>query len=73
MADGKPPFDMVRAGFYLVAFVFVVYALAALAAEAGCFMLPATKGCGEGKLAEVFGTLLASALAYSAGKGKSVV
>jgi len=65
--ENKPPFDMVRATFYLVASVFAIYGLAALATIAMCVMGPTV--CPDGKLSEVFVTLLTSALAYSAGQG----
>lgn len=72
MADEpKQPFDMVAATFYLVAFIFGIYALAALAAGFSCIKWPEGAGCGTGKLAEAFSTLLASALAYAAGRGSA--
>jgi len=65
--ENKPPFDMVRATFYLVAGVFAIYGLAAIGTIAVCIMGATT--CPDGKLSEVFITLLTSALAYSAGQG----
>lgn len=77
MADEQPPekphFDMVRATFYLVAAVFAVYAGAAVISEFVCAFaaiheFPQPASCGDGKLTEIFTTLLSSALAYAAGR-----
>jgi hypothetical protein len=65
----QEPFDMVKWTFILVACIFFAYALTAMAAVGVCLWKPSTEaGCGNGKLAEVFTTLLASALAYAAGQ-----
>lgn len=63
-------FDMRKATFYLVAFVFAINAIALFAAEIHCLWLLG-KACWEGagaKVAEGFVSLLASALAFAAGQ-----
>lgn len=74
--DERPPFDAVRASFYLVAGVFAVYAgLIALGAIACVWHMQVLieKGAAEcvkeGRLFEAMGSLLASALAFAAGRG----
>jgi hypothetical protein len=71
----KPPFDVIRATFYLVAGVFAVYALMLMMALLMCMYSgqhPLTAGScfQEGRLTEALGTLLASALAFAAGRNK---
>lgn len=67
MPDEIPPFDMVRYTFYLVAFVFAVYAGMAFMSAAWCLW---HDNCSkDGSLIDAMGSLLASALAYAAGQG----
>lgn len=70
----RTPFDIVRASFYLVAFVFAVYALLILVALGICawnvaLLIKERHECiKEGGLLEALSTLLASALAFAAGR-----
>lgn len=70
----KPPFDVVRASFYLVAFVFAAYTLLIFTAIVLCAwnidaIINAKRDCiKEGGLMEALSTLLASALAFAAGR-----
>lgn len=71
----KPSFDIIRASFYLVAFVFAVYAALIFVALGFCALnLDALLKAGiracikEGGLMEALSTLLASALAFAAGR-----
>lgn len=70
----KPPFDVIRATFYLVAFVFGLYGLVTLVAIGVCaWQLQALSAAGrmcikEGGVGEALMTLLASALAFAAGR-----
>lgn len=69
MPDETPPFDMVRSTFYLVAFVFGVYALMGLMGSTWCLW---HDNCPkDGSIIDAMGSLLASALAYAAGQGRS--
>jgi hypothetical protein len=70
----KPPFDIVKACFYLVAFVFAIYSLAILMSLVLCAwnfgaITEAHLRCfKEGGLVDALSTLLASALAFAAGR-----
>jgi hypothetical protein len=70
----KPPFDVIRACFWLVAFVFGLYGVILLVAMGMCAMhLPASLGpetrcIAEGGVGQALSTLLASALAFAAGR-----
>ena len=65
-------FDPVKGAFYLVATVFGFYAVALFIGELSCIYLVLYAGkeiCSAGdKVYEALGTLLASALAYGAGR-----
>lgn len=68
------PFDIVRASFYLVAAVFAVYAITILATLGMCAwnleaMVAAGRDCfKERGMVDALSTLLASALAFAAGR-----
>jgi hypothetical protein len=70
----KPPFDIIQACFWLVAFVFALYGVVMLVAIGVCsWHLPDTAQAGskciaEGGVGQALGTLLASALAFAAGR-----
>jgi hypothetical protein len=70
----KLPFDIIRASFWLVAFVFGLYGVITLVAIVVCsWHLPLITDAGgkciaEGGVGQVLGTLLASALAFAAGR-----
>lgn len=70
----KPPFDIIRACFYLVAFVFAVYSLVVVISVVLCAwhiqeLNEAHLRCfKEGGLIEALSTMLASALAFAAGR-----
>jgi hypothetical protein len=70
----KPPFDIIKASFWLVAFVFALYGVLMLTAMAICaWHLPAAMAASEeciakGGVGQALGTLLASALAFAAGR-----
>jgi hypothetical protein len=70
----KKPFDIVRACFYLVAFVFGIYSLVIILSVIVCaWNFEAVAGAHlrcfkEGGLVEALSTLLASALAFAAGR-----
>jgi len=70
----KPPFDLVKASFYLVAGVFAAYAVIIIITIGMCAyhveeLLSAQRTCiKEGGLMEALATLLASALAFAAGR-----
>lgn len=79
MDDNKPPFDLVRATFYLVAFVFAVnsaiimFGAVMCAYYAGEILAKTPVGTSaecvrEGRLFEGMTTLLASVLAFAAGR-----
>lgn len=63
----KPPFDMVRAAFWLVASIMAIYAIGLMVGLIGCFINPAVTGCTEGRLSELLATLLATAVAFAGG------
>jgi hypothetical protein len=67
----KPPFDIIKACFFLVASVFLLYSVIMLAAMAICSW-HGSVGAGqcikEGGIGEALSTLLASALAFAAGR-----
>lgn len=66
-----PPFDIVRACFFLVAGVFLLYSVIMIAAMGICSW-HSQVGAGvcikEGGIGEALSTLLASALAFAAGR-----
>ena len=63
------PFNHGRAVFYLVAATFGLYGATAFIAAMACTFGVAKIPCPtDGRFAEAFGTLLASALAFAAGK-----
>jgi hypothetical protein len=75
----KPPFDLVKASFFLVAGIFAVYAFVVIYSVIICSMyagdILAKTPVGlspecvrEGRIYEAMGTLLASALAFAAGR-----
>ena len=77
--DEKPPFDLVRASFYLVAGVFAVYSAVIIFGVIVCGLyvtqilektpVGSSLECiKEGRLYEALGTMLASALAFAAGR-----
>lgn len=74
MTNEKPPFDIVRATFYLVAFVFAAYTAIILAAMGICAWhwpdaAAGSRACiKEGGLFDALSTLLAAALAFAAGR-----
>ena len=74
--NDKPPFDLVKATFYLVAGVFAVYALLIIIAILICAynlteVIQAKQHCmKEGGMLEALYTLLASALAFAAGRSQ---
>jgi hypothetical protein len=62
-------FNHTKAAFYLVAGVFGVYALAAFVLVVACVAGMSHSQCpNDGRLGEIFLGLLASALAYAAGR-----
>lgn len=67
-------FDVVRACFWLVAFVIGAHVFVVLAAEVACLwhfqnLLTTEKTCGTpGALAELLGASLAAALAFAGGR-----
>ena len=71
----KPPFDLRRASFLLVAAVIAVYCLVVLAGVAFCWMHPEAdhmERCSRlgTQLIEMLAAALASALAFAGGMGK---
>lgn len=81
MDDNKPPFDMIKATFYLVAFIFAVnsvvilYGIFVCSLYAGELLAKTPIGQSvecvrEGRLYEGMTTLLASVLAFAAGRSK---
>lgn len=75
----KPPFDIVKATFYLVAFIFavnsavIVYGVVVCSIYAGEILAKTPVGTSaecvrEGRLFEGMSTLLASVLAFAAGR-----
>jgi hypothetical protein len=72
--DDRPPFDAVRAAFYLVAFVVAVHAVIVLAVVAFCGWYGADVIAGRfqcdtrDRLAELMAAALAAALAFAGGQ-----
>jgi hypothetical protein len=73
MSNDRPPFDTVRAAFYLVAGVITVYALVVLLGVTACLwhldiILTTDYKCdAENKLADLLNAALAAALAFAGG------
>jgi hypothetical protein len=67
----RPPFDPVKASFYLVAFVIGVHAFVVLIGAALCFYEVATMAKSEcdakGRLGDLLAGALAAALAFAGG------
>jgi len=72
----KPPFDTVKACFYLVAVVIAVHLVIVVIGAFACIWdldkwLTAGKECpAGGRLSEVLGAALAAALAFAGGKSR---
>jgi hypothetical protein len=70
----KPAFNLIRATFYLVAFVFGMYGVVVLATIGVCAWhlqaaITASQDCiDKGGVGQALSTLLASALAFAAGQ-----
>ncbi len=71
--SNRPPFDVVRAAFFLVAFVLVAHVVVVLIAVAVCAWHSAEIAAGnwrcdsEGHLFELLGAALSAALAFAGG------
>jgi hypothetical protein len=72
--DDKPPFDVVRATFFLIAGVVAVYAIVVLMGMVGClwnaraiFSSPNVYCDPQGRLTELMASALAAALAFIGG------
>ena len=72
--DDKPPFDFVRASFWLIASIIWVHCLIALTGAMECLWLkhfnPEHVCDPQGKLAELLAAALAAALAFVGVKGQ---
>ena len=73
MANDRPPFDTVRAAFFLVAFVIVVYALVVLLGFGVClyhhddWVAGQFKCDSENRLVDLLSAALSAALAFAGG------
>lgn len=71
--SGRPPFDVVRAAFFLVAFVLVIQCLIVLLGVAWCtwntrdIVAGSFKCDPDGHLYELLGSALSAALAFAGG------
>lgn len=70
--DDRPPFDLTRAAFYLVAAILMVHCLVVLAGMVLCVHLSMTVGTFEcdskGRLSDLLSGALAAAIAFASGK-----
>jgi hypothetical protein len=68
----RPPFDPVRAGFYLVGSVLVLYGVVVLGTMVGCAALEHEVAaerfrCDGSRIFDLLGTALSAALAFAGG------
>ena len=63
----RPPFDPIRASFYLVAFVIFVHAAVVLLGAVQCVMREVDVCDAKGRLGDLLAGALAAALAFAGG------